>query len=1279
MDFRRMTRAYWVVWVVVALIGGLAVSGTVSAQTPAGSIVGTVIDQQGLPVEGAQVTLTNTNTNYPYTSVTGSNGGYQFVSIDYGNYSVSVTKDGFRVAVVSNIKLDAATQYTVAPIRLEVGARTESITVEAGPETVNTVNAEVTGTTEKKQIDDLPILDRNPLALLNLQAGVANSGPGGAAETTINGQRSSFSNVTLDGINIQDNFIRENALDFSPNLPFISQTSEFTITEQNGDVDKSGSSSVSLVTPKGTNNWHGEGFWYYRTNSWAANDWFNDASGVGQPRLLQNQGGGNVGGPIRKDKLFIYGWYELLRLRQESVNNATTLSPAIQAGLSSATPTLPFTYQPVDQNTGAPVGNPVTTDLFTIGSGFTLDPTMLALIKRVPITSNNDRVGDGVNLLGYQFNAQSNNSLDNFGFRSDYNLNSKNTISGTFAWNRQLVDRPDIDTSFNKVPLVTNDDKTKFLSLSWRLSPNSSMTNEARFGFNLAPASFLSGQKFSPSGYIDTTTFSGPGNGVPASFTNPDPNFFPQGRNTHTWAALDNFTWVKGNHTMKFGFQFQRVTIAERDSFGIDPGLQIGFSTVATNTPKRGDFSVPAGTQISDADFGDASFLLASAAGILNNVSQTFNVKSQTSGYVPLQPQNSNFRQNNFAFYAGDNWRLTRKLTVNYGLRWDYFSPVDEENGLTLLPVIPSGQTAAQTLVTDATIDFAGGPSKRKLYNSYWKGFSPNIGVAWDPQGNGKTAVRAGFSMNWVNDSFFTAAQNAITGNAGLSTTNTADPNGLDGTFTVSSPAAVTTPQFLKPPFHFSDNAAILGVPNNVGYAIDPNLRPPYVEQWNFSIQRDLGAGTSLTVGYVGNHGVGLFRAVDVNQVNIGSNGFLADFNRARSNGFIAAATPANAPGCTGPGTATQCGQFNPLFNPNLAGSQQLTIFPDICGAGALGFIGPTDFSGLDFLNNNILTGFIGDMAHTYQEFGCGPTPGFFAPNDLIVGGDLLKNSSFSTYHAGTVEVRRRFNKGLYFQANYVFSKVMTDYGTSVNADQSRFQPYLDNARPFVEKARAPFDLTHQFKANFTYELPIGKGQRFLSTNSRAWGLLLNGWQTGSIFTWQSGAPFSIVSTQPTFNRSGTRSLHNTAVATLTHQQISGDLGVFVQPGGIVYLINPKLVNPATGTGAPSSPQLSCAPAVPGGFCNPQPGEIGNLQLNAFNGPSYFAWNFSATKRFELTERIKLSFRTEAFNVLNHPVFAPPVDANFNSVMNINDQTFGQSLRTVTSPRILQMSLRLQF
>jgi len=370
--------------------------------------------------------------------------------------------------------------------------------------------------------------------------------------------------------------------------------------------------------------------------------------------------------------------------------------------------------------------------------------------------------------------------------------------------------------------------------------------------------------------------------------------------------------------------------------------------------------------------------------------------------------------------------------------------------------------------------------------------------------------------------------------------------------------------------------------------------------------------------------------------------------------------------------------KFVPDYNPLISGSQKLTVFPNLYGGG---------FIDDPFVENLIAQGQVGTLSGDYHgagfDEGNNPVPGpgdpvTLFPNPYILGGDLLKNGSFSSYNAAVVEVRRRFSKGLYFQANYTYSKVMTDYGGS----QDQFQPFQDNARPGIEKQRAPFDLTHAFKVNFTYEFPIGKGHKLFASDNRAVGLLVDGWQTGSIFTWQSGTPFSILSEWGSVNRD-LRTVNNTAVATLTHQQISAALGTFEQANGSVYIINPKLVSP-DGTGIPASPQLDgCTPAVTGGFCNPQPGEVGNLQLNAFNGPSYFDWDASAGKDFNLSERLKLTFRAEAFNVLNHPVFSTiqtdPINAlNVNEEL-INSNTFGQSTSTVSAPRRLQLSLRLKF
>jgi Carboxypeptidase regulatory-like domain len=1196
---------------VAALLLACAAFGL--AQVPTGAITGVVKDVQGLAVTDAVVTLTNQNTNTTFTSKTTSTGGYQFENIDYGMYRISVAKDGFKTGVVANIMLDASTVYSVAPVTLEVGATNQTLVVEAGAELVQTTSAELSETVEKKQIEDLPIINRTPMSLVGLEAGVNQNG---RSVTVINGQRESFANVTLDGINIQDNFIRTNTLDFTPNLPFNSEAEEFTVKTTNTQVQDGGASSqVSIVTPRGTNAWHGQAFWYYRTAAWAANDWFNDAFGIGKPALLQNQGGGNLGGPIKKDKLFIYGYYELLRLRSSTPlgTPATILSSSARQGL--------FTYTPVGGTT------PVTVNLLTLESQnaqrttpspvFTIDPRIAALLNRVPTTANSLGAGDGINTLAFNRNARSNETQDNFGFRGDYNINAHNSLSATFKWNRQVVDRPDIDTSFDVVPLVQNNDAVKFLSTQWRWNPNSNLTNEVRFGFDLAPAFFLTSQKFGADIIAGT------------AFTNPDPNFLPQGRNTHTWSYQDNATWVRGNHTIAFGAQLQRVTIFSTNAGGDLPTLNLGFSQASGFAFKSSDFPQP----ISALNRNLAQSILATLSGFVTTESQLLNATSQTSGYVAGAAQNRNFIQNDLGLYVGDTWRINRKLTATLGVRWEYFNPVNERNGLILLPVVPAGQTVEQTLLGDATVDFAGGPSKRGLYHPDRNNFGPNIGIAWDPRGNGKMAIRAGYSINYVNDSFITAAANAASGNAGLSTT--VNPTNLVAT--VSSPFALTPPPFAIPT-SFQTNFNNLGVAPNAGFAIDPNIRTPYVQQWNLSVQRDLGWNTTLQVSYVGNHAVALFRGIDLNQVIINSNGFLADFNRARANLFLT-----GNPACAS------------------AGCQPLTFFPNLMGGG---------FLSAGIVQQDLQEGIIGDLADLYRTNGIVNNDGTdpFAPNPFLRGADLLKNGSSSNWNAGIVELRRRFGNGLYFQANYTFSKALTDYSGDTNGDQTRFLPLLDNAQPNLERSRANFDITHAFKANFTYEFPIGAGHR-LAPSNRIVSMLVGGWNTGSIFTWQTGSPYSILSAEGLLNRVS-RSSRETAFTTETLAQLKSQAGAHVQADGTVFVVNPALVNP-DGTGA-ADPGLTCAPTITGGFCNPQPGQDGNIPLNFFSGPTYFDWDLAMFKRFKINERIALDFRGEASNVLNHPVF-------FVGDQNINSQSFGQSTSTVSSPRVIQLSLKLSF
>lgn len=1228
MKFRVLGNACLVA-VLAVLMGAIATW----SQVPTGSIVGTVLDAQKAAVEGASVTVTSLETGVAYTTKTASNGGYSITSLNFGRYRVDVSKDGFKTGTVTDLKLDASSTLSVPPIVLQVGARSETITVEAGAaEQVQTTDASVTSNIETEQLQELPVGSRQPMSLVTMEPGVVNNGKVG---TIIDGQRASFTNVTLDGINIQDNFIRQGDIDFSPNQLFLSQTSEFSINTQNGQAAVGGgSSAISIVSPKGTNAWHGQGFLYYFSNKWAANPWFNNAFGIPNSALNQDQYGGQVGGPIIKNKLFVYGSFEELKDQAQSLQNATIFTSAAAA---SGT----FQYQP----TNAP-GTLATVNLLTIENAnasrtgnqvapvFTIDPAVAALIARIPsnATVNNNQVGDGINTAGFAFNSRNNATLKNTGARIDYTPTDHQSFSATYYWNRQIFDRPDIDQSFNTVPIVSNFDATNFFTAAWRWSPTANLTNEVRFGFDLAPATFNTSQKFGPS-YITNLVF-----------TAPDPNFFFQGRDTHTWSYQDNANLLHGNHSFSFGMQLQRITIDAVNNAGTSTDFALGFSAANPFALLSSDFSAP----ISANDLADADSILATLGGFVGSTSQTFNVTSPSSGFVPGATDERNFHQNDWAFYAGDAWRFRPNLTITYGLRYEYLSPLAEANGLMLQPIPGIGQTIEQTLLSNATVGFVGGNSGHPEYNKDLHDFGPNIGIAWDPFGDGKTAVRAGYTIHYVNDDLATAVNNALNGNAGLtSTAGNSDPvNTVSGVNNQSAAPLVAAPPFLIPTT-FAANAANVGIANNAGFAISPNLRTPYVQDWNLSIQRAIGWNTTVTVSYLGNHATDLIRGLDINQVIINQNGLLSSFDVARNNCFTSIAA---GDGCVA------------TFNASVPGSEPNSgILFDPALVGHLS--GGTEQAALE-------TGEVGNLADIYHVDGFEEFPGQFTPNDLIRGGDLLENFSSSSYNAGVVEIQRRFKNDLIFQGSYTYSKVLDD----ADGSQSNFSPLLDNNQPRAERGRASFDVTHAFKANFVYNLPFGAGR--FSTGNGILNRVIGGWAVSSVFTLESGAPFSFYTGtagstgRGTVNRNG-RSGNETAISGLSRSQLRDALGLSFPGGNVpVILINPSFIG-SNGRGA-GPDGLTCSPVVANGLCNPGPGQLGNLSRNEFNGPMYFDQDISIIKGIQIRESMKLELRGDAFEVWNHPTF-------FVGNQNINSSAFGQVGSTSNSARSLQVGARLVF
>jgi hypothetical protein len=388
---------------VLSIIFCVAASGQVT-----GSITGLVTDPSGAAVPKAKVGATLAGgARVVAETQTSSEGLFSIQSIRPELYDLSVEAAGFVPFKLHNVKVDPSRATDLPPVKLEVAATKTSVDVTAGVESIQVSSAEVSTTVTTEQIKDLPVLDRRPLAFIATQAGVGAT----VYETTINGQRSSFSTVTLDGINIQDNYIRTGGLDYIPSQLLLSQVKEFSINTSNMSSVETGASQVNFSTPSGTNQYHGELYWQNRTNSTAANDFFSNSDGIGLPRLVVNQGGGSLGGPIKHDRLFFYTNYEFYRYNSQTSVDQTILTASARQGI--------FKY--VDQN-----GHVQQQNILNI-VGLQPDPATSALLAQVPGPEkiNNFRVGDSqpgqlLNTGGYSFLVRSNTAYDNVTSRLDY-------------------------------------------------------------------------------------------------------------------------------------------------------------------------------------------------------------------------------------------------------------------------------------------------------------------------------------------------------------------------------------------------------------------------------------------------------------------------------------------------------------------------------------------------------------------------------------------------------------------------------------------------------------------------------------------------------------------------------------------------------------------------------------------------------------------------------------------------------------------------------------------
>lgn len=1234
------------------------------AQATTGTVSGSVSDPNGAVVAGATVTLTNNATGQSRTVSTNDRGLFVSASMPVGNYRVSIEAAGFKRATANDVAVEI-TRETQLTFVLEVGLANEEVTVTSAQDVVNTSTPTITNVVDTRQVKDLPLPTRNPLDLAALQAGVAVIGTD-TRNSSVQGLRGSSVNVTQDGINAMDNFVKTSSF-FALSSPSLNSTSEFSITTGTTGSDAGrGAGQVNLVTRGGTNQLRGSLFYLHRNDAFNSNSFFNNL--VGTPRAKQRQHffGFDVGGPVfgpwikdgrpdiwdGRDTAFFYFSYEGFRENFSATRNRTVLTPQARQGL--------FRY--ID--TG---GVQQSVNLYAVGNVATPNPITTAILNSMPLP-NNTLVGDGLNTAGFQWQVVGADTNDKFVFRYDHLL-VKDSPIGThkfeFILNRaNFALKPDtfngIESPFPGGPGAFQGSE-RWLLTGALVSTFGSATNVFRYG-----------RQWSPVGFLLTSQLSAP-QLVFGGITNTWPNlgglpFLSQGRETTVNQFRDDFTLPRGNHLYKIGADFQDVYAYTFNDAGVVQTISIGSNT-ANPTGLVQSTSFPGSSATA---FGLAGSIYANLVGNLGSSQATLNVATPTSGFVLGATRERIFKQRDLGLYVQDQWRVRNNLTLSYGVRWEYIGVPTIPNGLAIQlkdafdvygisgkgnlfnPNAPAGAAPAI-----GELDFVSGNTGVPLFKDDWNNFAPFIGLAYSPDFQdgfmrtlfgplGKSSFRLGYSISYLKEGF-TYISNAM----GTGTTNP----GLIQTAAVTTPTGVLTsagvtlpiPTFTMP---VTDRSNILFNPNNGLWAIDPDIRTPYVQQWNFGFEREIMKDTAIEVRYNGNLALKVWRANNINEVNIFENGFLAEFQRARHN-------------------LTQRG--GTFFAPDSSSLPCATCLPTPLLTALFGSATSSFYANSTFISNLTL-GNVGSMASTLRSSTSfrtnrenpanGIPANFFVANPNALNAVLTGSSSSSNYHALQAELRRRFSGGLQFQVAYTFSKAITDTPGSLTS-QSGSESYWTFRDQRIDRRRAGYDQKHRVVANTVYELPFGKGKQFLSDSGTLVDKIVGNWSIGGIMTYSTRPPFYVSSGRATFNQFGGFAKLAPGVS---FEEFKKNFGLFKTPQGVFYF-NPDLLNITVSSTTGLAIQSTLKP---GYLVAPNPGEWGDFPKDGIDGPSYFNVDLAITKGIPIGERVRAELKTTMINALNK--------ANFNyGTVSFDSTSFGRVTSTTSSVRIIHFTGTLRF
>jgi hypothetical protein len=1187
------------------------------------SLSGTVTDSSGAVVPNSSVTVENLSNGATRTALTDDSGGYSFPQIAPGAYKLSAAATGFSVATVEEVRLLVSTPATVN-LHLEVGVTSQTVSVDAKGTQLNTQDASLGNAIGTRPILQLPLEGRNVVGLLSLQPGVTFLGENSISSRngSVNGGKNDQANVTLDGVDVND---QQDRSPFTSVLRVtLDSVQEFRVitTNANASFGRTSGAQVNLVTKSGTNEIHGSAYEYHRNTVTTANSFLNNAATPAVPRakLIRNVFGASTGGPVVKNCAFFFLNYEGRRDASAAAAERLVPTETFRQGI--------VRYQRADGSLGtlsqAQVRN---IDPLAIGP----NTEVLKLLQSYPLP-NTTSIGDGLNSAGYRFVAPVGVHWNTYIARLDFNPGESGRHAIFLRGNLQNDSSNSTPQFPGQPPNSVNLANSKGLAAGYNVVFSPNLIGSFRYGFTRQGLENSGTQVASAVRFF---SFADP-IGLTTAFTRLTPVHNPS----------QDFSWIKGTHNVQFG-GVQRFIRNRR----------IAYDRSFHNAQTRASRLQESGAKLDPLDINlnarDAyRSQMVDLLGIISTVDANYNYDLKGNVQPLGTPVDRTFGGEEYEFYVQDTWRLNRALTVSAGLRYSLMPPIYETNGIqvALSPSLGewfdqrgglAQQGKPQSQATPLEYIALGQPGAGELYEFHKKNFAPRFAIAWSPQadsglagwlfgGPGRTSIRAGWGIYYelFGQSLINRADSGAFGlstqiqSAGSQFTELTAPR-FTGIFNLPAgliPAA--------PPQQFPVNAPFAFAR---GSNVDSQIRPPYTMNMDLSIGREFGHGFFVEASYVGR----LSRRSLI-QSDVATPANLVDptsgmdyFSAVRE---IAKYQRANTPAAQVPAIAFWENLWPGAAGAGLSSTQR--IYQRYVARGP------------DYLT-----------ATEDIDFRCTPACSALGPYAIydrqFASFTAWRSVAGGSYHAMQWTARQRFQSGE-FAFNYTFSKSIDLASRAENDATAAVFGFLTNPwNPGLHKAVSDYDLTHQWNMYGLIELPFGKGKHWANHGGIV-DAIVGGWQLSGIYRQSSGFPISV--------RNGRAWPTNwqwqgfaTAIAPVPEDGSHKNAPAVVGAGGPNIFADPN--------------------AALNSFEYTLPGGIGNR--NIVRGDGYFTIDGSLAKSFAMpyAESHRLQIRCEVFNVTNSVRFDVA-----NVSLDIGQRgSFGRYASLLTQPRVMQFGARYEF